>query len=79
MSTNYVILLFYFTVQDRRNEINSGGLGVYQKMFIKKIIQLKLFKMPGNNEQGRGGNVKSLNTLTHLGHMIFGVLILVDH
>ena len=44
------ILMFYFTVQDRRNEINSGGLGVYQKMFIKKIIQLKLFKMPGNTE-----------------------------
>ena len=42
--------MFYFTVQDRRNEINSGGLRVYQKMFIKKIIQLKLFKMPGNTE-----------------------------
>ena len=55
------------------------GLGSYQKMLIKKIMQLKLFKMPRNNEKGLcRDKSQSLQMFQLTGDMIVGVLILVD-
>ena len=79
MVKKFILQLYRTTTFLSQGGGGGGGLGVYQKMLIKKIIQLILLKMPRNNKKGLCRvKSQSLQIFQLTGDMIFGVLIFVD-